>query len=159
MSAPDSTPPYVNGTLLFRDVAHARTVLEELGGKHADVEDDDDVDGTLTELLTRIADRVDEVFLPDSGPDATFTIGSDIGLSGGDAEGITGTVHIHTRHTAFADPTARTEADQLLYILAEAGVGGYVEFDLPEKTPWRMVRILTPTGLYRDLVESRFADA
>ena len=157
MSAPDSIPPYVNGTLLLRDAAHARTVLEELGEQHADVEDDDDVEGTLAELLTRIANRVDAVFLPESSTDGAYTFGSQPGFSGGEAEGITGTIHIHTRRTEFTDPAVRVEAEQLLYALAEVGVGGYVEFDIPGQNPRRMVHVLTPSGVYRDLVESRFA--
>lgn len=139
MSDPDSPPPYVNGTLLLQDFSHARTVLQALGGKHADL--------------------VDVVFPPAPGPGEVFTIGSLPGFSGRGAEGIAGTIHIQTRPPAFAQPAVRAAAGRFLYTCAETDVTGYVEIDVPGENPTRTVHVLTPTGVYGDLVRSSFTNA
>lgn len=160
MSAPDSIPPHVYGTLLFRDGTHARTVLQTLGGKHADIEDDDDVDSTLEELLTRIADLVDGVFPPTATGAGPFASHAQVYLSSGQGstEGIGGVINVQVGPPEFAQIEVRQRAEKFLDTCANIGVGGYIEVDVDGTHPERTVHVLTPAGLYSEAALSRFSN-
>ncbi|PZT99631.1 MAG: hypothetical protein DI630_16440 [Gordonia sp. (in: high G+C Gram-positive bacteria)] len=157
MSDTDQTPPHVYGTLLVRDVPQARTVLGALCGTHADVEDDDDVDGTLEELLNRIADLVDEVIPPTATGSGPFASHAQVYLVGEDAlPGLGGLINIQAGPPEFTQPEVVKRAEKFLDTCANIGVGGYVEVDVPGKYSERTVHVLTPTGLYSESAPSRF---
>lgn len=157
MSATDPIPPHIYGTLILRDVPHARAVLQALGGKHADIEDDDDVDGTLEELLHRIANLVDEVFRPTPAAGGPFSLNSEVYLTGpGSKPGMGGLINVRTEPAEFAQSETRSRAEKFLDLCANVGVTGYIEIDAPGKYSGRTVHVLTPAGLFTEIAPSRF---